>query len=175
MNIQRVCESKIVRFFHERCSYQEKVKFFREDRDLLQKKAEWQARVDFYEDIKAKAVFLRENLARASRRENPQPIEIDVDYLLLIGVKQKWVCNYTGVPLEFIRGTQIWQGKHCNPHSCTIDRIDSSKGYVPGNVQLLIWKVNSLKQDFSQLELFEISSKIVERFKTTGTYETHEY
>lgn len=164
MKIQKVNESKIVRFFKDRCSANEKVKFFAGDYTNPQKQAEWKTRIEFYKDIHTKASFLRANLLRASGRERPQPIEIDIDYLLLIGFKQKWICNLAGTPLEFTRGGQWWQRKWCNPNSCTIDRIDSNKGYIPNNIQLLTWKINSLKQDFPHLEFVEICRIIAERF-----------
>lgn len=164
MKVQKVCESKVVKFFHEKCSYKEKRRFFKNG-ITPEKETEWNIRVNFYKDLKAKATFLRENLARAAKRDNPETIEITVDYLLLLGVKQKWMCNIYGVPLEFVRGGQWWQNNWCNPSSCTIDRIDSDKGYIPGNVQLLTWKANCFKQDFSQEELFEFANSFLNRHK----------
>jgi hypothetical protein len=37
--------------------------------------------------------------------------------------------------------------------SCTIDRLDSSKGYVEGNVHLVTWKYNRFKNDYSDEDL----------------------
>lgn len=36
-----------------------------------------------------------------------------------------------------------------NPDSYTLDRVDSSKGYIPGNVRVLSWLANNLKNNLS--------------------------
>lgn len=52
------------------------------------------------------------------------------------------VCPVFGTP--FIRGT---------PHSMSIDRIDSTKGYIPGNIQIISTKANTMKHNASKEEL----------------------
>ena len=66
----------------------------------------------------------------------------------------------TGTDLEFTRGGQTWLGKWCNPNSCTIDRIDSSKGYVEGNIQLITWQANCLKQNVPNDEFIEFCKDV---------------
>ena len=39
------------------------------------------------------------------------------------------------------------------PFTPTLDRIDSSKGYVKGNVQVLSWKANTMKSNATSQEL----------------------
>lgn len=100
-----------------------------------------------FEFVKTRIKFLRQNLNRAINRVTTSHIvEVDADYCFEIGVKQDWECALTGDELEFTRGGYNWLGKWCNPQSCTIDRIDSSKGYVFGNIQLVTWEANCLKQ-----------------------------
>jgi hypothetical protein len=56
-------------------------------------------------------------------------------------IKQKGRCDLTGVIMNFDTGT--WEEK--NHNGCSIDRIDSKKGYVKGNVRLLThWANNAL-------------------------------
>ena len=43
--------------------------------------------------------------------------------------------------------------KSRNEHSPSLDRIDSTKGYIPGNVQVISWKANRAKIDTSLKEL----------------------
>jgi hypothetical protein len=105
--------------------------------------------------------FLRENLDRASRRgAKSQHIDIGLDRLYKIGEEQDWKCALTGQPLEFTRGGTSWGGKWCNPNSCTLDRINSNKGYIKGNIQLVTWKVNCIKQHFNNSEFIDICRQI---------------
>lgn len=112
--------------------------------------------------MSSKYKFLNENLQRARNRENAQDIEITVTQLVKIGVKQDWKCALTGWPLEFERGGTTWGGKWCNPMSCTIDRIDNSKGYVPGNVQLVTWFANKTKGHLSDKDFVKMCKSVAE-------------
>lgn len=101
-----------------------------------------------FEFVKTRIAFLRQNLSRAANRGNlSQLITVSPDYCFEIGEEQNWECALTGDELEFTRGGYTWLGKWCNPQSCTIDRIDSSKGYIVGNIQLVTWEANCLKQN----------------------------
>lgn len=122
------------------------------------KLSEWENKVAIVECVKSKLVFLSQNLRRAHKRENPYEITVDLDYLFDIGEKQNWKCALSGEPLEFTRGGN-WID-NTNPNSCTIDRINSDFGYVPDNIQLLSWRVNRLKRDYSQEELLAIVNSI---------------
>ncbi len=55
-------------------------------------------------------------------------------------------CPILGIPLA--RGTQKQ-----NDRSPSIDRIDNTKGYVPGNVQVISLKANRMKNDATDTEL----------------------
>lgn len=49
-------------------------------------------------------------------------------------------CPVFGIPLGN-------SDRHQNPASWSLDRIDNSKGYVPGNVQVISYAANRLKND----------------------------
>jgi hypothetical protein len=117
-----------------------------------------------FEDVKNKLKFLNQNISRAANRgDKSQKINVSLDYLFSLGEKQKWKCAMTGLPLEFTRGGTTWGGFWCNPMSCTIDRIDSRKGYVEGNLQLVIWKINSLKRDIDDQEFIDICKLVAKK------------
>ena len=40
--------------------------------------------------------------------------------------------------------------------TASLDRIDSSKGYVPGNIQCVHKDINALKTDFSEERFLEL-------------------
>lgn len=95
-------------------------------------------------------------LKRAANRKNPWPMGIDVKYAMDIGERQKWRCAITGDKLSFTRGV----GRK-NPKICSVDRINSSKGYVPGNIQLVTWQANQIKGKFSTREFISLCRKAV--------------
>ena len=70
---------------------------------------------------------------------------IDLDHLLELFNTQEGKCALSGWPLECTRGGNFKGNK--NPRGCTIDRIDNSKGYISGNVQLACSLPNYLKGD----------------------------
>lgn len=59
-------------------------------------------------------------------------------------------CPVFGVPLELVYG----EGTKNNKPS--LDRIDSSKGYVKGNVQVISWRANNLKSDGTLEEFIKL-------------------
>ena len=116
--------------------------------------------------VRARLKFLRNNLARASNRGDlSQEVKVDADYCYEIGMKKNWRCNVSGDEMEFERGGTEWGGKWCNPRSCTIDRIDSSKGYIKGNIQLVTWEVNSIKRHFDNNDFIELCKKVAKHNK----------
>lgn len=56
------------------------------------------------------------------------------------------ICPVLGLKLEMGEGAR-------HDASPSIDRIDPNKGYIPGNVQIISWRANSLKRDASPAEL----------------------
>lgn len=56
-------------------------------------------------------------------------------------------CPYLGIELTNIqRNGRVWS-------NASVDRIDSSKGYVSGNIQVISCKANTMKQNASVEEL----------------------
>lgn len=55
-------------------------------------------------------------------------------------------CPILGLPLQFHKG------KRCD-NSVSMDRIDSDKGYIPGNVQVISWLANRIKNDMTPDQL----------------------
>lgn len=64
-------------------------------------------------------------------------------------------CKYLGIPLTNILGQGvIWD-------NYSIDRIDSSKGYIKGNVEIISRKANTMKNMASQEELLIFARNIL--------------
>lgn len=68
---------------------------------------------------------------------------ITQDELIALHHRQQGRCFYTGLP--YTLGKYI-EGKHRNPLSGSVDRIDNDQGYVIDNVVICAWFVNIAKQ-----------------------------
>ena len=68
-------------------------------------------------------------------------------------------CPVLGIPLEWEYG----HGKARNPNSPSLDRIDNSKGYVPGNVAIISDRANRLKSDGTATEHAAIATYMQSR------------
>jgi len=63
-------------------------------------------------------------------------------------------CPLLDIPLFASKGPS-W----C-PNSPTIDRIDNTLGYVPGNVWVISWRANSLKSNATPDELTKLAARL---------------
>jgi hypothetical protein len=70
-------------------------------------------------------------------------------------VKQEGRCALTGVLLEppYTRGIG----------TASIDRIDSAKGYLPGNIQWVHKDINIMKSDMKELDFIHLCSLVVRK------------
>ena len=79
---------------------------------------------------------------RAKRKK--LPISITLDELEELWVRQEGRCALTGWTME-VRG-----GGLKDPYCLTIDRIEDTAGYVPGNVRLICWMANKAKSAWGE-------------------------
>lgn len=77
--------------------------------------------------------------------------EVDAQYLDSITID---VCPLSGLPIIYPRYTDDEEA------TASLDRIDSSKGYIKGNVQWVHKDVNMMKNDMSERQLFEYARAI---------------
>lgn len=95
-------------------------------------------------------------------------VNIDLEYLKSLWQSQNGICPYTGIEL-----TLPTYKKHKFYFNCaSLDRIDSSKGYIKGNVQFIALPINLMKSTKSDIEtkrfLKQISS-YTSRFREDET------
>ena len=98
-----------------------------------------------------------EGYFRVLLRVNTKRSGIAISHLIELLEKQGGRCAVSGVEMTRISG---------NGHVATnisIDRIDSSKGYTPDNIQLVCHIVNLMKHNLSTSQLVNWCRKIVER------------
>jgi len=72
---------------------------------------------------------------------------ITLDDVMALERRQKGKCRLTGLRYEYERGKS-----RVNQMVATLDRINSDKGYVPGNIQIACCFANILKSTSSSRE-----------------------
>lgn len=83
------------------------------------------------------------NLCTKARGRSKE-FSINTSDLLDVLIKQNGQCAYTKLPL-LATANQF--------NTISLDRVDSSKGYVVGNVQLVCTAINKMKQEYTE-EMF---------------------
>jgi len=87
---------------------------------------------------------LKNLCTKAKLRTREFDTDVNWEYLFDIWDNQNGSCALSGLPLSI---------EVNDPHGVSLDRIDSSTGYVKGNLQLVSAMVNRMKQEFNE-ELF---------------------
>jgi hypothetical protein len=77
-------------------------------------------------------------------KNRSKEFSINTSNLLDVLIKQDCRCAYTKLPL-LATANQF--------NTISLDRVDSSKGYVVGNIQLVCTAINRMKQEYSE-EMF---------------------
>ncbi len=85
--------------------------------------------------------------------------EIDADTVADLYEEQDAKCALTGWDIAFP------ETGHPQTASVSIDRIDSSFGYLPENIQLVDKRVNMMKQSYSQDEFLAVCMAVSKNFK----------
>lgn len=94
--------------------------------------------------------YIKTMLATAKQRAKNATLEfnLDVEYLLSIATDH---CPVDGTPFDWFR--QLKQDKSLNLAIPSLDRVDSSKGYIKGNVKIIGFKWNSKKSNMNLQDL----------------------
>lgn len=74
--------------------------------------------------------------------------DLDLPYLKEVWTKQNGKCAITGVDLQL-------KSNYNKNYQASIDRIDSAKGYIKGNIRFISVSVNWLKNDLDDNHLRE--------------------
>ncbi len=89
-------------------------------------------------------------------------VSITVQDLKEVWDNQKGICPYLGIKLYLNSYSKI---KKDPITSASLDRIDSSKGYIKGNIQWISRSMNYLKNDMSDQKVLEIIELIYKQKK----------
>ncbi len=94
-----------------------------------------------------------------SSKNRHLPFDITIEYIWDLFLKQDRKCALSGVNLTFNSKATIKDG------NASLDRIDSSKGYIKGNVQWVHKRVNKMKSNYSEKELIYWCNLIADKVK----------
>ncbi len=92
----------------------------------------------------------------ANRRSRQLDVDVDAEYLDDLMNKQQWKCAYSGRSLYFGSGDNESGG------TASLDRTDSSKGYVKGNVKWVHIDVNRAKWELDENEFIQLCKDVCE-------------
>jgi len=88
-------------------------------------------------------------------------IDIDLQYIWMLFLEQERKCALTGLILTF---PDTNNKKDYTIATASLDRIDSNKGYIKGNVQWVHKIINMMKRTYSQDQFIEMC-KLVAKCK----------
>lgn len=86
--------------------------------------------------------------------------DITMEYVWNLFISQERKCALTKIELKM--PSTIYKDRVATNNCASLDRIDSSKGYVEGNVQWVHKWINIMKQDFTQEEFIYFCKKVSE-------------
>lgn len=86
---------------------------------------------------------------RNGAKQRGLALDVTIEQVWTLFEKQKGRCVLTGRRIGF------------SPQTASLDRIDSTKGYVDGNVQWIHRDVNRMKQEFSEPYFIKTCTEIV--------------
>jgi hypothetical protein len=103
-----------------------------------------------------------ESGAKKRRGGGKRNLEFNVtkEYLWKLYLEQGGLCKFSGVRITFGAGRKREAKEDFIEKTASLDRIDSSKGYVEGNVQWVHKSTNYMKQAMKDEEFIEWCDKI---------------
>ncbi len=107
--------------------------------------------------VKTTTSWLRQRIVVAKKRAIKRSMDfsddVTIDYLISLLARQDGLCALTGVHMT--------HGGGMADTAMSIDRIDSGIGYIPGNLQLVCHRVNVMKMDMPDDQLWWWAKNLV--------------
>lgn len=100
----------------------------------------------FYQNKELNIGAILFNKVRGNRNKDKN---ITKEYLQELWDNQKGICAISKIKME------IYKNGKKKPRQCSVDRIDNSKGYIVGNIQLVCLIANYAKNTFSENDLID--------------------
>jgi hypothetical protein len=98
------------------------------------------------------------NLKRSAKKRKLK-FKLTIEYIWNLFIEQDRKCKYTKKTIKFNKTLKDREG------TASLDRIDSSKGYIEGNVQWVHKDVNIMKWDFNESDFLNWCNEITKNNK----------
>jgi hypothetical protein len=99
-------------------------------------------------------------LTTAKSRAKRDRLKIDLDYAWLLKKLKAGRCEVTDVVFDLAPNTH---GYKTNLDAPSIDRIDSKKGYLKSNCQLVTWQYNAAKNEGTHTDVVSFSLALLKQ------------
>ena len=121
-----------------------------------------------YDDKKRLYKTIQARVLGASERAKRKgiPCTITKEFILDLWNKQNGICALSGIPMTYL----LKEGRI--PTNISIDKIDRTKGYTIGNIQLVCMVCNQIKSDLTEEEMYNFCKKIVEIYENKNNKNT---
>lgn len=96
-------------------------------------------------------------MSKKNGKKKHLEFNLDVNYLKEIWESQRGICPYSNLPMKLARTEKE---RDYSPESASLDRIDSTKGYVVGNVEFVCLSINYAKHNFDKQDFVNFLSKL---------------
>ena len=132
----------------------DKYKEYRQRDYVKQKQKGWE-RLYRYNNKNYLKICLNNIKTRAKKRGLDFNIELE-------DIKTPAICPILGIPIVVKQSiTNFNDYKGPQPDAPSVDRIDNTKGYVKGNVQVISYKANSMKSNATPEELLKFAYWVI--------------
>ena len=98
------------------------------------------------------------------KKKKKKDFDLTTEYLKEIWNLQKGICPYTGIKMKLPKCGKDWDHTF-TMDKMSLDRIDSDKGYIKGNVQFVCLGINYAKNKWSDSDM----KLFIEKIRTNGT------
>lgn len=156
-----ICKSCVLEYnrkkYSENPEYREKKRLREKERqqDPVFAETNKQRGKEFYASINGRAKTLFKGAQRRSKQYN-EPLEVTAEWIQ--EKLEKGYCEITRIPFDFSPHPTYSK----NPFAPSIDRKDSTKGYTKENTRIVIWQVNLMRGEVTDIEIIEICKKVLE-------------
>lgn len=100
------------------------------------------------------------NKCKSRNRDDGLDMDIDVYYLKELWKLQNGLCVYTQIKMTLPETINRFTKSHSLTRA-SLDRIDSSKGYIKGNVEFVCYGINLAKNNYTKNEMMSFVKNII--------------